>query len=606
MPSGGGTPVTINQNLSSANANCAASLVSPLVCTVTLNLSPGSYQASFTTFDGPLDAGGAPTGNALSANLGFPVTIVPGTSNGINVTLQGIPQALAVIPAGATGVAGTGASFSLGRCAATQTISVVALDADGNFIVGPGAPTPALTTTATGYTIASPTASAPNTFVMTPTTTPIAGASITLTAQETPAASSGSTTTLTKNVVATFSVDYCGSGKWIAAWADAADHSTVQGGAPGSEMTFRVIAKPSVGSRGTIRLHFSNVVGAQSVTIGAVHVGVQSSGASVQPGTDQIVTFGGSLGTTIAAGATATSDPLPMQFTYGTVLAVTEYISGAWMWLPGNLGGYNVTQYETLANAGNTTNDLAGTSFTNTLVDVNLLDRIDVIGGDYKETVALIGSSTASGYGSDLNQFDDLSDDIAKNLHAAGRDDTSVVNMAIIPNPLLQQSDPYGDLSTLARFSRDVASLPGIGAVIQGAGDVDLKANGCVAASVIVPGEQQFIAMAHAAGIRVVLPTIPPSTYCGQSNSAPRTQPPNTGADYERQQLNAWILSTAPTMVDGMPFAGDDADVIVDFSGAVDDPTNAGYMLPQYALDLSHPNAAGQAAQAATIPVNQL
>jgi dihydroxyacetone kinase len=70
--------------------------------------------------------------------------------------------------------------------------------------------------------------------------------------------------------------------------------------------------------------------------------------------------------------------------------------------------------------------------------------------------------------------------------------------------------------------------------------------------------------------------------------------------------VNAWIQSTAPITVEGTQFAADNADIVVDFSGAVDDATNAGYMLPQYAFDLSHPNTAGQAAEAATIPVSQL
>lgn len=41
----------------------------------------------------------------------------------------------------------------------------------------------------------------------------------------------------------------------------------------GSELTIREIVKPTAGSRGTVRLHFSNYFGTSPITLGAVYVG---------------------------------------------------------------------------------------------------------------------------------------------------------------------------------------------------------------------------------------------------------------------------------------------------------------------------------------------
>ncbi|HTA39814.1 MAG TPA: hypothetical protein VK760_12095, partial [Candidatus Acidoferrales bacterium] len=50
-----GPVVNYNADLTPAtNQNCTVGIVSPLICTVTLSLSPGSYTATFATYDGLL------------------------------------------------------------------------------------------------------------------------------------------------------------------------------------------------------------------------------------------------------------------------------------------------------------------------------------------------------------------------------------------------------------------------------------------------------------------------------------------------------------------------------------------------------------------------
>lgn len=184
-----GSPQTFNQDLTPAsNPGCTASLISPEVCTVTFALAPGAYTATFATYDGLLDGSNNPTGNVLSQNQSIPVTIAAGQANSINVTLQGVPASVALIPLPGSTLSRTStAGFTLSKCFVSQSVSVIGVDADGNYILGPGAPTPSLTSSdTTQLAVAAPPTSAPNTFTLTRPGIPAANASITLTPTVTP------------------------------------------------------------------------------------------------------------------------------------------------------------------------------------------------------------------------------------------------------------------------------------------------------------------------------------------------------------------------------------------------------------------------------------
>jgi virginiamycin B lyase len=185
-----GAPVTFNQNLTAAsNPNCTASLVSPTICTVTMALVAGSYTATFAAYDGLLDVNGNPTGNVLSANQNVPVSIVQAQANAINVTFQGIPTRVVVVPGDTSSLRGSILiGYTLSPCApGTHSFTVLGVDADGNYILGPGAPVPSLTAAdATVVSVAAPSSSAPNVFSFTMQAAVAAGTSVRLTAAVTP------------------------------------------------------------------------------------------------------------------------------------------------------------------------------------------------------------------------------------------------------------------------------------------------------------------------------------------------------------------------------------------------------------------------------------
>ena len=145
----------------------------------------------------------------------MPFTILQAQSNTLDVTLGGLPHQFSIVPQGA----GAAAPFVLGsqsvgyRLAGrfTQSFFVVAQDADGNPIIGAGAPAYAISTAGTPpVTIAQPvstgTNAAPNTFALTPTSATASAYQVTVTATYPPGLSgtcSGSGVSCTASVAVT-------------------------------------------------------------------------------------------------------------------------------------------------------------------------------------------------------------------------------------------------------------------------------------------------------------------------------------------------------------------------------------------------------------------
>ncbi len=129
---------------------------------ITLDITPGSYNLDLVTFDQAPSSLAPPT-FAASANELSKIIVPLNVSGGsgaatIPFTLNGIPTRLALIPnSGQTHVALDGTGFDIIGNAPTVW-SLVALDADGSFITGPGAPTLSATDPSNTFTI-SPTSS---------------------------------------------------------------------------------------------------------------------------------------------------------------------------------------------------------------------------------------------------------------------------------------------------------------------------------------------------------------------------------------------------------------------------------------------------------------
>lgn len=149
-----GFPLTAN--LTASSTGCTASVVST-VCDVQLNLPPGIFTGTFATYD---QANGS--GNQLSAAQSAPIDVVEGQPNTIPLVLGGVPTSVQLLAAGGGVVAAQQYVFTL-PAGATGTVAAYGIDADGNTIIGAGAPAiSASSDNVADVSVTQPTAASPN------------------------------------------------------------------------------------------------------------------------------------------------------------------------------------------------------------------------------------------------------------------------------------------------------------------------------------------------------------------------------------------------------------------------------------------------------------
>ncbi len=195
-------------------------------CTESVLLKPcpskaKCYKASIATFDAVLCRRSGctipPSAHELSANQDVRFSI--GSGGGIlKFTLDGIPASVAFQASASSAlVENSPTSFTVSKCVTTrQIVSVVGVDADGNDIVGAGAPTSRLKSSDSKHLALAKHARGSNTFELVPPSTlqsatiPNAGTVVTLTASVKPLKNSDLTKPVRSQVNVTFNGDVCG------------------------------------------------------------------------------------------------------------------------------------------------------------------------------------------------------------------------------------------------------------------------------------------------------------------------------------------------------------------------------------------------------------
>jgi hypothetical protein len=112
-------------------------------------------------------------------------------------------------------------------------------------------------------------------------------------------------------------------GRWVGTWSaspQAADAPIQING-----QTVRQVVHTSVGGE-AVRIRLSNAYGVTPLVVGSAHVALSAGGASIFGQTDRVLTFNGSRGIAIPAGAVVVSDSVALALPPLSDLAISLYL----------------------------------------------------------------------------------------------------------------------------------------------------------------------------------------------------------------------------------------------------------------------------------------
>jgi lysophospholipase L1-like esterase len=382
--------------------------------------------------------------------------------------------------------------------------------------------------------------------------------------------------------------------EWVATWGAAPLPPTAAFGpfpaTPSfANQTIRQVVRISAGGE-RVRLRFTNEYGTQPLLIGAARVSYSDSSGAPQSGSDKQVLFSGKPSALIPAGAPLLSDPIALPVKALSSLSISIY-------LPEDTGACTChgTAMQTgyVSQSGDFTQQLFTAS--QSLQSRVFLSGVEVESRSRAKAVVAFGDSITDGIGSTPDSNRRWPDRLAERLAARGGR-WGLVNMGISGNRVL---DDNAGQSALARFDRDVLSVPGAAYVIilEGVNDLGIsfgKFSGPLAeafkgmqpthkatAEALIGGYRQLIARAHSKGLKVLGATITP--YEGSSYYS-------EAGEQQRQAVNSWIRT------------GGAFDGVLDFDAVWRDPARPTQIKDGlHAGDHLHGSDAGYAALAGSI-----
>ena len=175
---------------------------------------------------------------------------------------------------------------------------------------------------------------------------------------------------------------------------------------------------------------------------------------------------------------------------------------------------------------------------------------------------------------------------LAERLTARRGRHCGVVNMGISGNRLLHEGR---GTAAVARFDRDVASVPGVThlIVLEGINDIwraGTPGESPVTSADLTAGYRRLIEMAHARGIRVIGGTITPGWGSKYLTAA---------MEQTRQDANRWIRN------------GAGFDAVIDFEASLRTDDQPAVLRPEYdSGDHLHPGDAGYEAMGRAVPLS--
>lgn len=421
----------------------------------------------------------------------------------------------------------------------------------------------------------------------------------------------GSSDVLATGPVCTTAAAPSGHEHWISSWRTAPSDALLTH--PISGLTVRQSFAPHRSGQ-QLRLRLSNRYSQVPVTLENVTVAREQrpGEAAMLPGTACTLRFNGATRVTLAAGGSIVSDPVHYPVRAFERLGISFF---APTFTPQVTRHLTAAERLFLSLPGDYTADPAGTRFVAVpegyASNVLVIESLEVIAPRAVGVVVAVGDSITDGSGSttallDLGKPPMTATDQRYPNHLQRRIDAvglplSVANAGIGGNELLADALlPQFGRSLLTRLEDDVLAVPGVTHVLAMIGTNDLgnpKLGGMPNADELITGLETLVQRVQAAGLRIVLGTIPPAegTLVDNLPLGIGLLHGSASARAGRDAVNAWIRSQSLS------------DGIVDFAACLEDPQRPGYLAPEFnSGDQLHPSPAGYAAMADCVDLNLL
>lgn len=354
------------------------------------------------------------------------------------------------------------------------------------------------------------------------------------------------------------------------------------------DQSLRMIVVPTLGGT-RLRLRFSNLVGDRPLRLTSIQIARSLGGAAVQPGSAVALRFAGADEVLIAPGSERISDAADFAFAAGDRLAISYHVVGASGPMTWHAVSFSLN-YVGLREAGDIAGESSGVGFAaQPTVGWFFISGLDVFDPASPGSIVAIGDSITDGAYEVPESNTRWPDLFAQRLRAAGID-MGVLNQGINSNTVTRAGSPPGDEyrgpPAVARFERDVLGRAGVRGVVIFEGTNDLTAG--VRAVEVLAGLRSLVDRAHAAGLCVVVGTIPPrdDLIFGWDRAT---------MESERQAINAALR------------AGFGVEGLADFDVALRSPLDASRPNPLlFSPDLLHPTSIGFLAMADAVPLRAL
>lgn len=369
-----------------------------------------------------------------------------------------------------------------------------------------------------------------------------------------------------------------------------------------------------------VRLRLSNRYASLPLTLENVHIALEAEagGATMVPGSECPITFNGSRRITMAAGEIVVSDPIAFPIRPFQRVGISFFAPEATLQITRHL---NANEYLYNSLPGDHAADPDGGAFVQVpdgyASNFLAIEALEVSAPKAVTTLVAVGDSITDGSGSTIalpngspapmTATDQrYPNHLQRRIHEAGLPLT-VANAGIGGNELLGPGLlPQFGVSLLERFDADVLSVTAATHVLAmiGTNDSGNALPGQIPSDeAMIAGYTQLIERAHAAGLKIILGTIPPAEgtvidglpVVGGFGLPIGILHGTAEARQSRDAINAWIREQ--TLSDG----------IVDFDACLEDPERPGYLAPEYnSGDNLHPNPAGYAAMADCVDLHLL